>query len=31
MPSAGYIRLSADGEMTACFSGRVAYRCATSR
>ena len=24
MPSAGYMRLSADGEMTACFNGRWA-------
>ena len=29
--SAGYMRLSAEGEMTACFTGTWAYRRATSR
>ena len=31
MPSAGYMRLSAEGEITACFSGRCDVRWATSR
>ncbi len=31
MPPAGYIRLSAEGEITACFTGTWAYRSATSR